>query len=177
MDTIKKTRNNKKVELRTPCCDMRLVGVEYDKDGKQSGYVVYIDRTQQLQSITEIALKNMIKQCNFANAVVENGELKCLECDIEDLHRFRHIGKTLEVLDSEKIYLLGVLIDSENRDSIIGYRVLINSILVIDLEKEKLINRISVADSRKKLVNFELKNGELKVKNDIKVDKIIKCKN
>ena len=73
--------------------------------------------------------------------------------------------------------MLGVLIDSENRDSIIGYRVLINSILVIDLEKEKLINRISAADSPKKLVNFELKNGELKVKNDIKVDKIIKCKN
>ena len=172
----KKIRNNKPVELRTPCCDMRLIGVEYDKVGNQTGYVIYIDRTQQIQSISEDALKKVIKQCKFANAVVENNELKCTDCDISELHKFRSTGKSLEVLDSNKIYVLGEITDNENRNLIIGYRVLINSIIVIDLEKEKLTKKIKAKDSQLKLVNSVLENDELKIKNDIKIDKIIKIK-
>lgn len=166
----------KRTELRKQCCDMRLVGSEYNKDNEHTGYVIYIEKTQTLQPIRKETLKQIVTQYKFANAVVEKDELRCLDCDINDLHRFKNTGKSLEVLSSDKVYLLGEIKDIKNKDLVLGYRLLINSVMPLDLEISKLSEALNKKDSQLKLVNSRLKNHELKVNNDIEIDRIFKSK-
>lgn len=130
---LNKPKSREKVEYRG---DYRIVGL-LEVNGKHAGYVLADTKTYQIKLFTITQTTELLKQAKFENAELTANGIVNTECSMDRLMRFNQQGA---VIANKGVTILGRIVD--DKEGTIGFRVLNQEGLVVNLRAEDLVNAV-----------------------------------